>query len=669
MTVADPLPAVAGTDLSALAAAAQRALGGDALVILSLKGGMPAGLLATEGLTGEQRLRVHPVLASLTPDLGGGEVLTRPPPGAPSDGDAALLRHGYLGAVAAAAPLATGDAVAVVALWREPPAFENAELVRVFAIQAATALDQASRRRRPRSALHRLEALAALDGIVVAGTPLEGLCAALNTAVAPLFGATATGLMVWDDRRRLLRLLPGSFGADEATVAGSVISIEDFRSNSARVFSTGRGFVSNDTGRDRSLFQDQVDVFALRRVLSVPLMLAGRSVGVLHLADKPEDFTAEDLDRAEALAPKIATVLEIAQAHFRLRSQRRLEEVLSDVAVALASGERVREFLPAAFVALGEVAEASLLAYVPDDEPAILWRRGAVPEDVERTVLEEAQARPGVRAYVVGPRASGDPGWAAFHVPVLLGAQHVGTLAALRVRGEPFALDERHAIVRLANLAALARATERYQQQRAELARLHERQRIAEDLHDDVAQLLFAAQLSLDAALERGAEGSVADGIAQARGLLVRGDTAIRTVINRLSAPPPSADAALRLASAVTHIEQVFSRPIHLEVSEAAADAAHRLEGEAADALVQLARQVLLKAAGAEGPSEVSVELDRSGTGELVLEVRDDGVGVAGYRDTRDLTPLRRRFKDLGGAVRVRHPAAGGTRVTATLPL
>src|SRR6202022_2955938 len=99
-----------------------------------------------------------------------------------------------------------------------------------------------------------------------------------------------------------------------------------------------------------------------------------------------------------------------------------------------------------------------------------------------------------------------------------------GTLAALRVRGEPFSRDERHAMGRLANLAALAWASERYQQQRAELARLEERHRIADDLHDDVAQILFGAQLQLDQILEHGElDAAVVAGISRARGLLIRG--------------------------------------------------------------------------------------------------------------------------------------------------
>ena len=161
--------------------------------------------------------------------------------------------------------------------------------------------------------------------------------------------------------------------------------------------------------------------------------------------------------------------------------------------------------------------------------------------------------------------------------------------------------------MRLANLTALARATERYQQQRAELARLHERQRIAEGLHDDVAQFLFAAQLNLDGALEReGVDRSVAEGVSQSRALLVRADTTIRTVINRLSSPP-APDLALRLASAVSDVENVFSQPIHLEISPDAARVGKRLRRGVGDMLVQVARHTAMTAARREGPRRIGV--------------------------------------------------------------
>lgn len=663
-----PSPASGETDLRSLADTAQRALDADVLVILELSAGGEPAIVSALGLSADQRDRLAPALLALAGALIVGEPLDVPSlPGCGTPGAAGLCDHGYASVLAAARCLAEGRGAAVVAIGRQPGRLKNSELTEVFALQAATALDRPFRRRIG-SMSDRLESLAALDQLVLSATTLEQLSAALTELIAPLFGAASTGITVWDDRRQVLRLLAGSFGADKAHAVTGPVSAQDVHSHSARVFTTGRSYFSNDVVSDPAVADDFGETFAVRRVLSVPLILAGQAIGVLHLVDKADEFTTDDLDAAEALSPKIATVVELARAHFRLRTQRRLEEVLSDTAVALASGESARSSLGPAFTELGQSTEASLLALVNRDEEPIVWRRGDALEETERSVLAEAATMPGVRAYVVGPQLDDPAGWAVFHAPVHLGAQRLGTLVALRAWAAPFNVEERHAVVRLANLAALGRATERYQQQRAELARLHERQRIAEDLHDDVAQLLFAAQLSLDSALEReGVDGEVIGGIAQARGLLVRGDTAIRTVINRLSSPPAS-DLARRLASAVARVEDACSQPIHLEMPDDAVFAAKGLDGVLADALVELTQDAAMSAAGQEGPYRITVRLARLHSQYLVLTVEDDGVGRL-RRDTRNLTALRQVLRANGGTLRTRREATGTTLVIATVPV
>ena len=62
-----------------------------------------------------------------------------------------------------------------------------------------------------------------------------------------------------------------------------------------------------------------------------------------------------------------------------------------------------------------------------------------------------------------------------------LGTRPIGMLAAFRSRYESFTAEERHGLSRMAELIALSWASERYQQHRAALARLEERQRIADE--------------------------------------------------------------------------------------------------------------------------------------------------------------------------------------------
>src|SRR5205823_4203631 len=113
-----------------------------------------------------------------------------------------------------------------------------------------------------------------------------------------------------------------------------------------------------------------------------------------------------------------------------------------------------------------------------------------------------------------------------------------------------------------------------YQRQLADSATAAERQRIADELHDQVAQLLFAARLSLDFALEMPeVPEAAAANVRRGRDLLLRADTATRQVMERNS---QASDDCLadRLAALVGSVEEEFARPVALEIAPAVRDAA-----------------------------------------------------------------------------------------------
>ncbi|HET9103533.1 MAG TPA: ATP-binding protein [Solirubrobacteraceae bacterium] len=639
-------PAAAGLDLEALSQAARRVTGSEALlVILRESGG--ARILHAAGLKPWELEAVQRGI-----QVGDPDTLTREFPGVLS---AELRADGVPGE-----SLPRGD---IHALRRGPEGFENEDLIGTFAAQIGLSLAVAQR---PPVHDEMFETWAMLDRLVLSAHSLGELGRALTDVIGPLFCDARIGVMVADRQRSMLQMMTGAFGADDVTVASHRVSFFDPRSNSARVFTTGLPYISNASAGDSSIRQDYVDVFALRRVLTIPL----GQIGVLHIADGTRDFTLGDLERAVALAPRIGSIVELATTLFRTRREQRVEETISRVAVAIASGASIHTVLPPALEELLEATEATLVAFVPDDAPPIVARAGAIEPELEAAVLDEAGADPGMRAYVIGPVKAGDPGRAAFYAPVTLGATRIGTLAAMRVRGEPFARSERQSFMRMANVAALNYATERYQQQRAELARLQERQRIADDLHDDVAQILFAAQLPLDSILQGEVlTDDVAQRIARARGLLIRGDTAIRTVIHRLSRPP-AADIATRLASVVAGVEEEFSIAVHLQVERGIAQATRHLARPASDALVKVAREALVNAVKHAGPCRITVELALEAHDRLRLTIADDGFGARPCQGGHHhgLRAIDQLVSDQGGTLSVSCGATGGTTVVAGMP-
>jgi signal transduction histidine kinase len=626
----------------ALLAAASRVTGSEAAVLALSQ---PGGGLRLDAHLGLERRELEALKRAL------------------AAGDRSSVKREFDGVLEAEITVEQEPAGFIAVLRRGVGSFDHADLIDTFATQAGLCLAVA---RRPPIYDELFETWAVLDRLVLSAHSLGELGRALKTVIGPLFGDARIGVMIADRQRSVLQMMPGAFGAADDVAASHRVNFSDPRSNSARVLTTGLPYISNASAGDRSIRQEYVDVFGLQRVLTIPL----GDIGVLHIADGRHPFDVDDLERAEALSPRIASIVELAATLYQARREQRVEETICRAAVAVASGDSIHTVMEPALRELCDATEADVLAFVPDDAPPVLVASGRRDEVLERAMLDEAGTEPGIRAYVVGPQRAGDPGHAAFYVPVTLRGLRMGTLAALRMHGEPFARAERRSFTRMANVAALNYATELYQQQRAELARLQERQRLADDLHDDVAQILFATQLRLDSILEHDdVTDEVAQRIARARGLLIRGDTAIRSVIHKLSRPP-AADIATRLASVVSGVEDEFGLPIHLHVDAPVAKAARGLRRPACDAVIRAAREGLVNAAKHAGLCRVTVRLELDGAGWLLLTIADDGLGALAPRSGggHGLSAVEQLIADQGGRMTVDPGAAGGMVVTIAMP-
>jgi signal transduction histidine kinase len=574
--------------------------------------------------------------------------------------------RGYRGLLRAAAPLDDGREVHLIALRRDRGGFENPRLVEALVRHVALAATPA-RVNRARAAI----AGDAVTARMLGAADMPDLMGALGAELERAVGCARVGVFLWDERAALLQLAPGSFGVTEQATASIPHAAVDWASCAARVFATGHPYLANEAGSDPGVLREYVAHLGLRRLLSVPLAVDGRRVGVLQLADKPAPFSAADVDLAVALAPAIARALHCSRARFGLARRQRLEELISSVAVDIASGRSLQDFLGPVLDDMCGAIAASALALVPAAGDPVIWRRGESHEGLERILLADAGHASTMRAHVAGPRRPGGSGWAALHVPILMHGERAGTVSALRPRGEPFGREERRAVARLASLIALGWATERYQRERADAARMQERQQIGEELHDHTAQLLFAARLTLEALRER-ADLPPAAGkdLERAHDLITRSDAAVRELIDRSAQEQPGG-LGERLGEVVGGVEDEFRRPVQLQISAPAAQAARSLTPHAENMLARVAREALVNAAKHAGPCQLAVHVTLTCRRRLMLSVTDDGIGTSGGGSSRGfgLASARRAVRRHGGSLRVHSGSAGGTRVAVSLPL
>lgn len=658
-------------DLEHVADSARTALDAQAVLLEARSSGSDARLVFT-GLDPADADRIQAALAASR--NGNGALLVRELESHPRTAGAfSWSSHGFESLVSVPLIWEGKEVGALHALgpsWRRSDR-EQRERALAVASHAALAVTFGHLRRKTARISQELEDAVTLDEIALEARSLERFGDELVRRLTVL-GVETGGVMVLDSERDVLQLLPGGFGAGPDATASYRVRVDNPISNSARVFSTSEPYLSNEAQGDAGVMQDYVDLFHVERLLSVPLGREGKSVGVLHLANKPTQFKATDVYRAQAFAARLGPVVELGMTMIALRRQRRATEVLVDLALGIASGNEIFQLVRTAFERFGDVIGTDLLMLVPPGGAAMVWRRHQLPPGVQDGLEEEARSRSSMRPGLTEPRGAGDPGHAKLFVPVRLAGKHIATIATLRQRAEAFVATERELLGRLASLAAVGWATENYQRQRAEVALLRDRKRIADDLHDTVAQILFGAQMDLDRVLE-GSElpGPATSAVLHARSLLLRGDAEIRQVIHQLSRPVRGG-LAQRLGLLAEALEEELGTSVRVEVPPGVGEAAKSLRRSVTDALVKVAQEAITNAAKHAGPCSIRVKLGISRRERLVLTVTDDGIGRDSHPDQNGgygLASVRSAMRECGGLLQVKSQADGGTRVLASVPL
>jgi two-component system sensor histidine kinase UhpB len=211
-------------------------------------------------------------------------------------------------------------------------------------------------------------------------------------------------------------------------------------------------------------------------------------------------------------------------------------------------------------------------------------------------------------------------------------------------------------------------------------AQEQERKRIARELHDDTAQILFAQLLRLTA-LKSSASPDVRETAAALELMTVEALEGVRRMAVELR--PPALDD-LGLLAALADLAQRFGEQLAVPVDFQARGLRGRLPAEVELVLYRVAQEALTNVAKHAGAGRVWIDLDR-GSEDVTLSVRDDGRGfdpaIPRSSDERGLGlglfGMEERVALVGGIFRIwprRLPGPpgarrGGTEVFAFIPL
>jgi signal transduction histidine kinase len=183
---------------------------------------------------------------------------------------------------------------------------------------------------------------------------------------------------------------------------------------------------------------------------------------------------------------------------------------------------------------------------------------------------------------------------------------------------------------------------------------LEERQRIACDLHDGVAQELVYLSHNLDELSGTSDE----ERLARLRQAVERAQLESRRTISALAAPSGQSFEVV-LAEAVTEVAERYHVELDLELTSGI-----RLSLVRREALVRIACEAVINAARHSGASLVNLGLERDGSG-VRLRVSDKGHGfdTAAPGGGFGLTSMRERAHSVGGQLLVSSAPGRGSQV------
>lgn len=218
--------------------------------------------------------------------------------------------------------------------------------------QPPDAGEATSERAPPGLAFVRREVAALTDigRTMVSHVDYEQALAAVIERTARILDSETGAFMLYEEETGLLSLQRPAFGlADSTLVDAYRVPLTATESNAVKVFLSGVAYMTNDFRRDPNMAQRFVQMSVAERVMTVPLQVEGRSIGVFHVQDKRSgDYTDEDLELLTLMAPTLAVLITSARMLRELRDQRqRLETALEQRQAELARAARIqRELLP-----------------------------------------------------------------------------------------------------------------------------------------------------------------------------------------------------------------------------------------------------------------------------------------------------------------------------------
>jgi two-component system nitrate/nitrite sensor histidine kinase NarX len=261
--------------------------------------------------------------------------------------------------------------------------------------------------------------------------------------------------------------------------------------------------------------------------------------------------------------------------------------------------------------------------------------------------------------------------------PLRVGQNTLGAMCVVQDKGASVEPDETSGFKLLANSAAIAianaRLAETGRRQAEHSAALTERERLAADLHDNLAQTLSFLRLKaerVEEALVAGRDSEAVDDLDQMKPALSSAYMEVRAALTGLREPPfASGELTKEFVTLVDEFGEMTGLPIELTVAEGVAQG---LPDVSQSQILHIVREALTNAHRHAQASRIRVQLSRA-NGEAHLIIEDNGCGFNPEAIESDqhlgLAIMEARAQRSGGRLTINTTPDAGTEIIAQFPV
>jgi two-component system nitrate/nitrite sensor histidine kinase NarX len=413
----------------------------------------------------------------------------------------------------------------------------------------------------------------------------------------------------------------------------------------------------------------------------VDLPVDGRvaTAGTMRLIFHPSADPAISMTALADLAEEIGTAAALATSLADLRREEHQRTALYGVALQLTGRAELREVLDLitkhARELLGAERAVACLADPRVDGHRVDWTdRLAIADNGSTCLLAHPADETGAdRHNPACPVQHDRPGAEVLARPLHGADGFLGELCVMRSTGVPFTDRDRELLGALADMAAIGVGTARLRESEQQYTIVAERERIARELHDSIAQVLGVIHLRLRS-LEPEVQDVPGNGVATEIGDLAEiADEAYKDVREAILGLRESVTSADGLEGALGEYLRKYARQTGIKASLHCNGSARRaLTPRSEIQLLRVVQEALTNVRKHAGARVATVSLNAE-DGVVVLEVKDDGSGFDPGRleEALDhgfgLASMRERVEQIGGTLAVHTAPGEGTRVEVRL--